>query len=339
MAMDRRRVIIGSGAAMAAIAGGLLSVPARAQDATPAATPADGEWTFTDDKGVTITLPQRPTRLAIDVNAAAPLWDFGIRPAALFGWNVLADGSLGDAGGNIDPTGIPLVGNVNEQIIVEDLVGIEPDLLITLTFTPDDPDEYWSFQPDVLEQIRAGGYPVLAMSGTGNVGETVVRFAELATALGADLSAPDQVAAKDAYDAKVEEFQASIAAKPDLTYMFGYLAAAELYIASEQDFGDLTFFGTLGLDILDAGVEAGEYWLQISPEELGSYPTDVVMNSTREGNYTPEQLQADPVFSLHPAVAAGQVYGWNQDVIMSYQGLTIALDDVLAANEAANKVT
>jgi hypothetical protein len=41
------------------------STPAAATDASPAATEAesgstDGEWTFTDDRGTTITLPQRP---------------------------------------------------------------------------------------------------------------------------------------------------------------------------------------------------------------------------------------------------------------------------------------
>ncbi len=337
--MDRRRIIL-SGAAMAAAVGGLRAIPTRAQDATPAATPGNGEWSFTDDKGVTVTLPQRPTRLAIDVNAAAPLWDYGIRPVALFGWNVNADGTLNDAGGNIelDDT-IALAGDVVEPVRVEDLVAAEPELIITLTFDLEDELDYWSFTPETLAQVEAGNYPILAFNGGGNVGETVVRFAELAEALGADLSSPDQVEAKDAFDAKVEELQASIAAKPDLTYLFGYLAATELYLASVTDFGDLTYFESLGLQIPTVGAEPGAYWTQISPEQLGSYPADVVFNSTRPGNFSAEELEADPVFSLHPAVAAGQVFGWNQDVIMSYQGLTLALDAVLQANEASNKVT
>ena len=56
------------------------------------ATPDSGEWSFTDDKGITVTLPAAPERLVVDLNAAGPLWDFGIRPDALFGWSVMADG-------------------------------------------------------------------------------------------------------------------------------------------------------------------------------------------------------------------------------------------------------
>ena len=43
---------------------------------------AFGRLSFTDDKGVTIELPAMSERLAIDVNAASALWDFGIRPGA-----------------------------------------------------------------------------------------------------------------------------------------------------------------------------------------------------------------------------------------------------------------
>ncbi|HEV2527149.1 MAG TPA: ABC transporter substrate-binding protein [Thermomicrobiales bacterium] len=345
--MTNRRQVIGMGAALAATAaiGGRAALaqdatPAASPDGTPAGTTATGEWSFTDDKGVTVTLPQRPTRLAIDVNAAAPLWDFGIRPVALFGWNILADGTLTDAGGNIELSDeITLAGDVVEPVRVEDLVATEPELLITITFDTEDPLDYWSFTPEILEQVQAGGYPIIALNGSGNVGETVVRFAELAESLGADLSTPEQVEAKDLYEAKTEEMRASIAAKPDLTYLFGYLSASELYFASVTDFGDLTFFSSLGLQIPTVGAEPGTYWTQISPEQLGSYPGDVIFNSTRPGNFSVDELQADPVFNLHPAIGAGQVFGWNQDVIMSYQGLTIAMDAVLQANEASNKVT
>src|SRR5690348_13132494 len=76
-----RRTVLGG--VLGALAASRLST-SRAQDATPA---ADGPWSFTDDKGVTVELPARPLRIIADVNAAAPLWDFGIRPVAVFGWN------------------------------------------------------------------------------------------------------------------------------------------------------------------------------------------------------------------------------------------------------------
>lgn len=146
---SRRSVIggtLGIGAAAAVRFG-------SAQESTPA---ADGEWSFTDDKGVTVTLPSRPERLVIDVNAAAPLWDFGVRPVAIFGWLATASGDFGPAGGRIDPEQVEIIGEGEATIDVEALVGLQPDLVITLTFSPDDPTEYWSLAADALSTMTWG---------------------------------------------------------------------------------------------------------------------------------------------------------------------------------------
>ncbi len=339
------------GTALAAGAYGFMHGGAVAQDGTPAATPvatpvgtpattpvASGEWTFTDDKGVTVTLPTRPERLAIDVNAAAPLWDYGIRPAALFGWNVNGDGSLTDAGGNVDVSTVELVGNVTEPIQVEALTAVDPDLVITITWSPDDPTEYWSIDTDALGQIGQR-YPVIALSATGQADRSVDRFAQLAVALGADLATPEQQAAKTAYQAKITDVRAAITAKPDLTFLFLSLGGEAIYLASAQDWGDLTFYEALGLQIPTVGAQPLDYWTEISREELGAYPSDVMFQSTRPATLTGEEIAADPVFRLHPAVAAGQIFPWNQDFILSYQGMTVALETVLRAVQSANKVT
>src|SRR5688572_27009371 len=110
-----RRGFIGGVLGLAA-AGRLL--PVAAQDGTPAGSPPAGGWSFTDDKGVTIELPGMPVRIVADVNAAAPLWDFGIRPVAVFGWNATLtdDGDFGAAGGRIDPSQVEIVGDEVETI-------------------------------------------------------------------------------------------------------------------------------------------------------------------------------------------------------------------------------
>lgn len=63
--------------------------------------------------------------------------------------------------------------------------------------------------------------------------------------------------------------------------------------------------------------------------------------STRacEGSIACPELQAHSTFSLHPAIAGNQVGAWNQDFIMSYQGLTRALDNMTAILTTAEKVT
>ena len=146
----RRQILAGAAGLAAGLA---LSTKGSAQESTPA-SPASGEWSFTDDKGVTVTLPAQPERIVADVNAAAPLWDFGIRPVAVFGWNATETGDFGDAGGNVDPATVEIVGVTAEPIQPEKVIVADPDLLITITWTPDDPTDYWSIDPAILDQLR-----------------------------------------------------------------------------------------------------------------------------------------------------------------------------------------
>ena len=190
--MSRRQVI--SGSVLVLTGAGPGPGRAWAWDATPG-TPVGGEWSLTDDKGVIVTLPRRPVRLAIDVNAAAPLWAYGIRPAALFGWNGNPDSSLPGAGDNIDVSTVALVGNTTEPIQVEALTAVDPDLVITIAWSPAGPTEYWSIDTGALGQIGQR-YLIVALSATDPADVSLGRFAELATALGADLSAPEQVEAR-----------------------------------------------------------------------------------------------------------------------------------------------
>ena len=88
--------------------------------------------------------------------------------------------------------------------------------------------------------------------------------------------------------------------------------------------------------------ESDGYWQTLSFEEAVRYPADVMFNSSRGGGtltFGLEELRAHPTFSAHPAVAAGQVGDWNQDFIMSYQGMTDAINAIITPLEAAEKVT
>lgn len=338
-----RRLVVTSAAAGALVAGtrGLVA----AQDATPASTPVSGEWTFTDDKGVTVTLPSRPERLVMDVNAAAPLWDFGIRPAALFGWNVMADGSLNDAGGNIEAEGIPTVGNVNEPINVEQLIAVEPDLIITITTALDNnPEDYWSIDAALQDQVWSVA-PLIAISTTGAANETMPsdagkiteRFAELAGALGADLESDELSAAKEAYDAAIERFSTVAAEKADLTALFLATGEETHWVAWAPAWSDLSLYTELGMNIQEPETHDG-WWEQISHEQALKYPTDLLFVSTR-GALSIDELKASPTFGAHPAVKANQVFDWNQDTIHSYQGVTEALDGIAAALESSTKAS
>ena len=69
------------------------------------------------------------------------------------------------------------------------------------------------------------------------------------------------------------------------------------------------------------------------------YPSDIFWQSTRPGTLTFEELQSDPVVGENPAVKAGQIGAWNQDYILSYQGMADALENLSAVVGSAEKVT
>jgi iron complex transport system substrate-binding protein len=321
-------------------AGNAFSVTG-AQDASPLAGTATAGWTFTDDKGVTVDLPELPVRIVADVNAAAPLWDFGIRPIGVFGWNatVGSDGTFGAAGGRIDPSHVEIVGDEVETLRLEDALALEPDLIVTLTWDPDDPAEYWSIDASVVAQVKAIA-PILALSATGRADQNLARSVELAEALGADLSTPEQQEQKSRFDAALDAFKATAADKSDLTNVFGYIDASELiYIANPPDWGDLTWYRELGLNIIDPNAEPLDYRQELSREGALMYPSDVFWQSTRPGTLTPDEMKTDPVLSGNPAIGAGQIGWWNQDYILSYQGMADALENLSAVLGSAMKVT
>lgn len=336
-----RRTLLGATAGL--LASGTFA-SAIAQDSSPvaeAASPSAGGWSFTDDKGVTIELAEPPKRILADVNIAAPLWDYGIVPVALFGWNASLDveGKLSAAGGRIDPTLVEFAGDVNEPIRLEDAVAMEPDLILTITHVPDDPLEYWSIDPSVLPQVQAIA-PVLALSGTGRSDISVERTAELAEALGADLSTPEVEAQKERYEAAIAAFSAAAAEQAELTSLFSSVKKdGAIVIANPPDWRDLAWYRALGLNIIDPDAEPLSYWEELSEENALKYPSDILWQSTRPLAMTAEELEADSVWQHHPAVSSGQIGGWNQDSISSYQGMADALEAMTAVLGSAKTVT
>ena len=333
-----RRTLIG---ASAGLAGAALAGPAiLAQQASPEASPATGGWSFTDDKGITVTADAVPTRIVADLNAAAPLWDFGIRPVGVFGWNATETGDFGAAGGNVDPAAVEVVGTGDEPFQAEPTVALDPDLLVTITWS-DDPADYWSFtEPAIVDQAREIA-PLVAMAAYGLADANTNRFAELAASLGADLETDELVAAKSAYDEAMASFPDAVGAKSDISVLFLYAGSTEepLYIANPVGWADLSLYQKLGVNIVVPEGEMSAWWQELSWEEALKYPADFVFHSWRPGTMTVEEMQAHVTLGQHPAIKAGQVAEWNQDFIMSWQGMTAALDSISGPLANATKIT
>ncbi len=262
---------------------------------------------------------------------------FGIRPKAIFGWNATDTGDFGVAGGNIDPSQVEVVGVTAEPIQIEKLIAFDPDIIVTLTWTPDNPDEYWSVFEELLPQVRQIA-PLLAMSATGSADVNTERFAELAAALGADLDTPELSEAKSRYEAAIVSLEETTAERAELEVLFLYVDGETIYVANPPDWADLAFYAGAGVTSIVPDAEPGSYWEQLSLEQALKYPADVVMLSTRPGALRPADLTVHPTFGAHPAVQAGQVADWNQDFIQSYQGMADALEQLTSVLASAEKV-
>ncbi|MGC4108020.1 MAG: ABC transporter substrate-binding protein [Thermomicrobiales bacterium] len=330
-ALTRRKVMAGAGAALL---GAVLSDGVGAQ--TPFASPVDG-WTFVDDKGVTIQLETQPVRIVADLIAAAALWDFGIRPVGVFGWDVMADGSFDAAGGRVDRDAVELAGDETVPFDAERAAALHPDLIVTLTDAASDADTYWSIDAKVVSQARQIA-PLLAIDSSVRLDLVVSRFAELAIALGADTESDAFVAARADAEAAATAFAEAAEASSDLSALFVYATEEQLFVANPKVASDLLYFRELGLAIPDLDVPDTDYWELLSWEQSLKYPEDMVFVSARSA-LDIDALKAHPVFSQHPAVQAGQIYTWNGEEPLSYQGIATTLGATRQSVEASSPVS
>jgi iron complex transport system substrate-binding protein len=336
-----RRVV--TGALGGLLLGGAFARSVGAQDAiaTPSgvASPQGGSWTYTDVLGKAVTLPARPIRIAANLVTAAALWDLGIQAVAVFDWTASAHPD-GDhiAWGNVDPTAVANVGDVDGNILPEELLLADPDVILTLTFDPENPSDTAGVAPDLAGRIEEIA-PVLVVTDMASTEVQLERLVALGAALGADLNQADVVEAKATYDAKVAEFREVAASKSDLTAIFMDFDADAIYVAGPKGVAELQFLTSLGLVFANAdSLEAGAFWETLSPEAALKYPSDIVYNDVYSTYLTLDDLRSRPVFAAMPAVAAGQVGEWQRDFPVSYAGVTDFLEVILTTLRPAEKV-
>jgi iron complex transport system substrate-binding protein len=332
-----RRRLLGTTAGLAA--GAAIFTRTGAQGGTPV---AGGDWTFTDDRGTTVTLATQPVNIAADLSIATALWDFGVRPVAVSGWNASGTGENDAAWGNIDRDAVEIISGEAGDPDLEKLIGLGIDLFVTLTWYPGDPEnpnDYWGFSDFESRDRTAEIVPIVAISASGHADANTQRVGELAALLGADLAAPELAEQHAAFEAAMAEFEQVTAEKADITSLYIYGEAETLYVANPGPWADLTMFQAHGQNIVIPDVAEGEYWHPLSWEEALMYPADVVYNTTRGDAFTADDLKSHPTFGQHPAIKAGQIGVWNQDFIMSDSGLAETLTTILETLRTAEKVT
>lgn len=315
--ITRRSMLIGSlglgaGAALAGCAG------------DTADGKSDGEWTYSDDRGRTVTLDRQPQRIVAQVSAAAALWDFGVRPVGIFGPSKRTDGSRDAQVGSVDLNKVTSLGNTFGEFNIESYVGLNPDLLISVLYGSDD---LWYVPQESAKAVDAVADSIGIELSKIDLVDAIGKFAALAKSLGADTNASIVTDAKAAFDAADSKLGEAAAKAKDLRVLVVSSNATAPYIAIPEYYPNLRHFAKRGVSLIvpDKPDQTG-FWETVSWENVAKYPADVILYDARTQALTTDQLASKPVWAAMPAVKANQITPWYSEAQYSYQGYTDQLN-------------
>lgn len=270
-----------------------------------------------------IEFAAQPETLVMDCYAYSSLHEYGIEPAALFGFECDNPLIMGDA----DVSGIERVGEDGE-IDVEKLAEVRPDAIIG-----NGKAEGWSwFDDDVNAQLTRVANFIPLPSG-GSVDENIANTREIATFLGSDSEAENITRADEDFEAAKEEF-ANATKDKELNFLMASPSKEMLY--SGTGFAQSDLLGELGATIVGPDAPAtGNPWAQVAWEEASTYPADVILI---EG-FDPDNAFSADLWDTLPAVEAEQISGWYSKGAMTSRAYADWLSDLAEKTTNYSKVS
>lgn len=285
-----------------------------------------GAWEFTDDRGTKITRDKQPEKIVAYVSSAAALWDYGVRPVGVFGPQKTESGEKEIQAGNIDLSKVTSLGNAWDDFDEEKFIGLSPDLLVT-GLTGTEPTDLWAITPEMGKKVEKHA-PILALSEYKvSLPKVIGRYEELAKALGGDVTSAAVTSAKDDFQKASDELAAAAKEKSGLKVLVLYADKDGVYIAKPEFFADLAYYKELGLDIVEGG-GSEDYWEQLSWEQVGKYPADLILTDVRTYALPRDQMAQYPTWNALPAVAAGQIGDWSAEPRFNYTLATPVIRDL-----------
>jgi iron complex transport system substrate-binding protein len=325
--ITRREFIVGS----AGVGALLVGCTAPAEDTGSSA----GPWSFTDDRGIEVSLPSAPTRFVAFSTAAAALAEFGLTPAGIFGWSP-PEGD--DQLRYVDLAGVATLGTVWAEFNVEAMVAVAPELIVAM-YDPSD-DSLWDFKNRKQEEQIGEIAPLVGIDVLAPLLDQLARWRELASSLGADVQGSGVEASRSRFESSTEALRTAAAAKPGLKVMAVAPQPDAINVVDPGTQADLTYYESLGVEFVvpDEGEFPGVDTL--SYENLDRYRADVILVDAREAaEGFADQLEAVPTWQLLPAVQAGQVGGWHIADPPAYRFYIEAIEELTPLIERAQIVT
>lgn len=322
-----RRLLRLAGAFLTATA---LAAPLAACGAADSTEPdpaaAAGPWEFTDDRGKKISLPERPKRIVAQAHSAAALWDFGVEPVGVFGPQKSPDGKPDPQVGNVNLTKVTSVGAEFGEFDLEKFAALKPDLVVTIMYGP----VLWYVPEESLAKIEKIAPVVGIRVDNKSADEAIQQFEKLAGSLGADLESEEIKQAKAAFEQASQKVKEAAEAKQGLDVEVAIGQEQGFWVGDPKWHGDLKYLSDLGLNIVAPGKPDPAFGFeQLSWEQAGKYPADLILEDARTLGLTPEQLAAKyPTWKQLPAVKAGQVGPWRAETPSSYVLYTEMLNEV-----------
>jgi iron complex transport system substrate-binding protein len=342
--MSRRGLLasggsLGLGALLAACGGSSGADPGTGPGANTGSgggrTPA-GPWTFTDDRHKRVALGHRPGNLVAYVGAAAALHDYGIACAGVFGPTRLKNGAPDAQAGDLDVSAVTVLGSTWGEFSVEKYAALSPGLLISHMYQP---PALW-YVPDQSASKILALAPSVGIDVAGVPLTTpLLRYAELAASLGADLSAGANAAQKARFDRASAGLRAAAKAAGGITVMAASASTDSFYVSLPSSAADLSYYQSLGVRFVVPRDVRGGFFETLSWETADTYRADIIMLDNRSATLQPKDLTGKPTWNRLPAVRAGQVIGWPSEPIFSYAKCADRIEALTKALSGARKVS
>jgi iron-desferrioxamine transport system substrate-binding protein len=316
-------------------------------------TKGSTDWSFTDDRGVKVSLATQPKRIVAYDQAASALMNIGVPMVGImasmpFGKDPLLTG--------LNLSGVAKVSQAYGDINLEVLAAAQPDLIVTeldprltgplIGFTNKSTQD----QAQQVAPIVAIDYYTKSRTNfqTGDVIAVTNRFEQLGRALGANLQAPDVVAAQKNFEQASARVRAATAAKPGLKVIaLGAYVGVGIQVARPQHDPTLLYYQELGVDMVEPGGSPGNinknynnfFFELLSYERASQYPADLILYDDTVYAMSLQSLDAIPTWKDLPAVKAGQIIPWRKLNPFSFKVEAVDLGRLATAINKAKIVT
>lgn len=293
---------------------------------------AASAWSFTDDRGATVTLDARPERIVMFEDAAASLMDLGVRPVGVQYLNGIGGNQLFEG---VDLAGVEAVGETCEAVNVEAVAALQPDLLVYSLWG----EEVFCLTPEqvvLLEEIA----PLVGIQAVGESYAIRDRYLELAGHLGADLGSDELAAKRERFEAAEARLRDVVEARPEISVIPVSIAPDWAGVAEPAGYPDLVSlrdrFGVRFVGPFDPGAPSTEtYWQELSAETIADHRGDVILMDAKNEAAMEDKLASYPLWAALPEVAAGQVVPWFVPASFSYTRDAKAMEALADAIEGA----